>query len=106
MSHQTKKAALATRPSPNVFSSPPAETFTAKSPSDASRADRDRRGRSRLLDPTTGLAVYDGVVLVAAITFAEGKHHLFDPSGRWLGSFPSQQAAMRAAPALRGSTEP
>jgi hypothetical protein len=37
MQHQTKKAALATRPSPNV-SPPTAGTFTAKSPSGASRA--------------------------------------------------------------------
>jgi hypothetical protein len=46
---------------------------------------RDRRGRTRLLDPTTGQAVYDGVVLVAAITFAEGKHHLFDPYQKCVG---------------------
>jgi hypothetical protein len=38
MAQKAKKATLATRPSPNVLSSPPtAGTFTAKSPSSASR---------------------------------------------------------------------
>ena len=47
------------------------------------------------------VTISDGTTCAGTITFADGEHHLFDPSGHWLGSFPTRQAAMCAAPMRR-----
>jgi hypothetical protein len=68
MAQQTKKAALATRPSPNVSSSPPtAGTFTAKSPSGASRTDPSASS----FDWRKHLAVHPAAELLPALLDAE-----------------------------------
>jgi hypothetical protein len=44
------------------------------------------------------VTISDGTTCAGTIVFADGEHHLFDPSGHWLGAYPSRQAAMKAAP--------
>ena len=68
MAQQTKKAALATRPSPNVSSSSPtAGTFTAKSPAGASRTDPSASS----FDWRKHLAVHPAAELLPALLDAE-----------------------------------
>jgi hypothetical protein len=56
-----------------------------------------RRNISRPHGPNS-VVITDGQVVAGSVTFAAGEHHLFDPSGKWLGAYPSRAEAMRAAP--------
>jgi hypothetical protein len=44
------------------------------------------------------VVITDGTVTAGSVTFHAGEHHLFDPNGRWLGSYPTRAAALAALP--------
>lgn len=62
-----------------------------------------RKAKRNIPSPTAAgyLAIYDFRDLVATLVERDQSHHLFSPSGKWLGAYPSCQAAMRAAPMRR-----
>lgn len=45
-----------------------------------------------------GVAVYDGQRFAGGVVPDDGKHHLFNAGGRWLGTFTTRLVAMRALP--------
>jgi len=63
---------------------------------------RDRAPRA-IPSPTAPgyLAIYDSQDLVATLVQRDQSHHLFSPSGKWLGAYASRAEAMRAAPRCR-----
>jgi hypothetical protein len=44
------------------------------------------------------LAVYDSQDLIATIVEHAGKHHLFGPTGKYLGAYATRAAALAALP--------
>ena len=75
--------------------------------SSESTAPRRRLARPRNNIPApygpNSVVITDGTVMAGSVTFHAGEHHLFDPNGKWLGSFKSRAEAMRAAPMRRRS---
>jgi hypothetical protein len=74
--------------------------------SSESTAARRRLARPRNIPAPGGpnsVVITDGQDVAGSITFHAGEHHLFDPNGKWLGSFKSRVEAMRAAPTRRRS---
>lgn len=55
-------------------------------------------------DLSTGITITDGAdgCVGTIVLGADGQHHLFAPNGKWLASYPTRQAAMRALPILPG----
>jgi len=62
------------------------------------QASRRRLARPPNPDAANAIAIYDGADHVGDCVERDGAHHLFSPSGEWLGACPSRQAAMKAAP--------
>jgi hypothetical protein len=74
-----------------------AEATSKATPKQGHRA---RRGRIRLLDPTTGLAVYDGASFVGTIIVHDDHHRFdaYDTRDKLVGTFATQCKASRAVP--------
>jgi hypothetical protein len=62
------------------------------------KVNADLRSSIPNANSANAIAIYDGADHVGDCVERDGAHHLFSPSGKWLGAFPSRQAAMRAAP--------
>ena len=73
--------------------------------SESTAARRRLAGRRNIPTPNgpNSVVITDGTVIAGSVTFHAGEHHLFSPSGKWLGAYPSRQAAMHAAPMRRRS---
>lgn len=72
--------------------------------SSESTAARRRLARPRNIPAPHGpgsVSFYDGQDFAGSVTFHAGEHHLFDHSGRWLGSYPTRAAALAALPPVQ-----